>query len=132
MEKEKCRENVGFLTLRRCTSDATGQCGYCGKAVCAEHGQQTPAGIACVSCLRQRGDQTDERTQQPDAAQKDQRAAAATGAGYYGGYYDYHHYYDDYDYHPSPVHDRFDEKDYYTLQAEAPDKGSYEEGFEGS
>jgi hypothetical protein len=132
VEKEKCRENVGFLTLRRCSNDATGKCGYCGKAVCAEHGQQTPGGIACISCLRQRGAETTDQSQQPDAARKDRSGPAATAAGYYGGYYDYQHYYDDYDYQPASVHNRFDEKDHSTLQAEAPDKGSYEEGFEGS
>lgn len=146
MEQEKCKENMGFLTLRRCDNESAGKCGYCGKPVCAAHSQQTPSGLVCISCVRQRGDlaaqqpgqQGQQQAQQPgqQGQQPGQKPVPANSgvdpsrsmmAGYPYG----HSYYNDYDYHPYSVHDRFDERDYAAIGAGAA-AGAYEAGFEGS
>ncbi|GEM_PF-1866785 len=128
-KKEKCLESSGFLTLHRCDRDAVQHCTFCGKPVCEGHGPRLQSGqISCITCMRERGEKPGAV---PDAAGKSgNRKAADTYDTYYPGMY-YGTYYDNY--HPFSLDDHhFTEKDHSALVAEAPDKGQYEAGFEGS
>jgi hypothetical protein len=91
--------------------------------------------MACITCIKSRGDLTGQQAPPPQKADGTRDTTRGYDGGLLGGYfggYHHHHYYDDYHYRPYSVHDRFDERDYGAVKAEAPDKGSYEEGFEGS
>ena len=122
---EICKENVGFLTLRRCDKPSVGKCVLCKKPVCQEHGPHTASGeVACLTCMRTREAELNQRGDAP--ARQDREVPLLNN---YGSYY-----YDDYS--PYSVHDRFNEKDYSTFRgdfnAEDPDGAKSAEGFEGS
>jgi len=121
--KEICKENIGFLTLRRCDRPATARCSLCQKPVCQDHGPLLSTGqIACTTCSRQ--PQAEERARQ-DANSPAGRNRYVDDTPYYSSFY-----YSDY--HPYSVHDRFNEKDYAAFNAGAGAEGSAEAGFEGS
>jgi hypothetical protein len=130
VNNETCKENTGFLTLRRCDKPAVAACSLCKKPVCGEHGPALASGqIACLTCTKQQAEMTPQQQQAQAAARQGQSG----DRGNYGP--SYYPYYDSYyfsDYHPYSVHDRFDEKDYSAFNAEAPDSGRPGEGFEGS
>lgn len=128
-KNEKCLESVGFLTLRRCDRDAVQHCAFCGKPVCGEHGPHLQSGqISCITCMREKGEKP-EPVKDTAMKESDRKVADGYETYYPGTYYDpfYH------DYHPFSLNDHhFNESDHSALAPEAPDKGQYEAGFEGS
>jgi hypothetical protein len=121
---ETCKENIGFLTLRRCEKPAVATCSLCKKPICLEHCPALPSGqVACTTCSRQ--PQAAQQTQQPGAPRTRQDGSN----DYYDPYYSSYHFSD---YHPYSVHDRFNEKDYSAFNGGAGIESSAEAGFEGS
>ena len=85
-----CQETSGFLFSHPCDRFATQQCFRCQKPICEDHGQETPEGVVCTTCLK-------KQKQAESQANRDDRTTTTSDYGhtYYGSdpyFYGTHYY----------------------------------------
>ena len=96
-----CQETSGFLFSHPCDRFATQQCFRCQKPICEDHGQETPEGVVCTTCLK-------KQKQAESQANRDDRTTTTSDYGhtYYGSdpYFYGDRYYPGYGHRASHTH----------------------------
>ena len=85
-----CQETSGFLFSHPCDRFAVQQCVRCQKPICEDHGQETPEGVVCITCLKR-------QKQIERQANRDDQTTTTSDYGHtsYGSdpyFYGYHYY----------------------------------------
>lgn len=84
----KCQQTAGFLIPRPCRSEATGECSFCRKAICAEHMVPAPdGGVACSTCAADRniGQAAQQQHIRSQYDYNDPFYSSYPGGGFHGG-----------------------------------------------